>query len=635
MPIGPDRSRKITLTQVPGSLVGQVLWRVAAWSTLLVLGLSLGGYALGYQNARENALREVVQLAAERGNAAMAPLRQAMRQVDSFAAAFVTAYRNPAAGDAERFDQLFAADEAGALRLREDYFYGTLDARELWVEGVTGFIGVQRPPLTDELKRRLVILVDLVARFGPAWHAPVANTHVTVPENAMIIHWPGVPWGLNARPDLDMPAEGVVRASLQAHNPARKPVWSALYYDYTAAQWTITYQRPIDIDGRHLANPSHDILLDDMLTRLAASAFPGGRTLLIGANGEFVGDLLTRSDDLVESGLLNVENLADPLPAEIFALIEQREAHTTPAVLDEPVSDHYVAVSTIEGPGWHFIALYPRELVRREAHKAGLLILAAGLLLQTLLLLVLWSVMRRRVREPVRQLKEAVAHISRHEYAPVIEGRIVLPEQEPNEIGELARTLRDMSRTVDRRHEELEAQVRVRTEKLALANRELAAISETDRLTNLRNRRAFDRFFEELKRSQETGPVAVAMLDVDYFKALNDALGHAAGDETLRRIAATIADQQRANIRAYRYGGEEFCMIFTGHAVPHVAHVLEGIVRQVRESRIVHPHTAEGFVTLSAGYAQGDDIARLHEIFEHADQALYRAKGKGRGRVEG
>lgn len=633
--MGANRSRNSMLTQVPGSLVGQVLWRVAAWSTLLVLGLSLAGYMLGYQNARAKALREVVQLAAERGRAAMAPLRRATLQVDTFAEAFVTAYENPAVGDPDRFDDLFTEDDAGALRLREDYFHGTLDARDLWVEGITGFMGTPRPPMTEELKRRLVILVDLVARFGPAWRAPVANTHVTVPENAMIIHWPDVPWGLNARPDLDMSAEGVVRATLQAHNPARKPVWSALYYDYTAAQWTITYQRPIDVDGRHLANPSHDILLDDVLTRLATSAFPGGRTLLLGANGEFIGDLVTRGDKLVESGLLDVEQLADPLPAQIFALIEQRGTQTSPAVLDEPVSDHYVAVSTIDGPGWHFIALYPRGLVRREAHKAGLLILAAGLVLQTLLLLVLWWVMRRRIREPVRQLKTAVAHISRHEYAPVIEGGVVLPEHEPNEIGELARTLRDMSRTVDRRHEELEAEVRMRTEKLALANRELAAISETDRLTNLRNRRAFDRHFEELKRLQGTGPVAVAMLDVDYFKSLNDALGHAAGDQTLRRIAAIIADQQRANIRAYRYGGEEFCMVFTGQAVPHVAHVLEGIVQQMRESRIVHPHTAEGFVTLSAGYARGDDVARLDEIFENADQALYRAKGKGRGRVEG
>lgn len=618
----------------PKSLVGQVLLRVTAWSTLLVMGVALAGYFVSYERARSNALGEVVQLAAERGDAAMAPLRQAMRQVDVFSAAFLDAYQNPAVGNPARFDEMFREDEAGALRLREEYFYGTTDERKLRVSGVSGFIGQERPPLDDELKRRLVILVDLVARFGPAWGHPVANTHVTVPENGLIMYWPEVPWGLDARSDLNVAAGGVVRATRPSLNPDRKPVWSALYYDYTAEQWTITYQKPVDLDGRHLANPSHDILLDDVIAKLAATAFPGGRTLLIGSNGEFIGDLATRGDTLAESGLLNVEDLEDPLPAKIFRQIKAAPQES-PSLLDEPVNDNYVAVSRIEGPDWYFVALYPRELVRSEARQAAGLLLGVGLLLQLLLLLVLWSVMRRRVRQPVRQLKEAVSYISQHEYAPVIEGRVVLPEDEPNEIGELARTLRTMSRTIDKRQEELEAEVRSRTEKLAAANRELAAMSETDRLTNLPNRRALDKDIEALKRAGNIDSIAIAMLDIDHFKSFNDALGHSAGDDTLRQVAEIIAYQQRPDVRAYRYGGEEFCMIFTNPAVPHVPRILKGIVRRVRDTGITHPDSEAGVVTLSAGYASGNEAALIDEYLDAADQALYRAKRAGRGRVEG
>lgn len=615
------------------SMVGQVLRRVALWSTLLVVAVSLGAYWLSYRDARERALSDVVELAEERGQSAMAPLRQAEDQVDRFADAFLAAYRDPAVGNPARFDELFRPDGEGALRLHADYFEGTVDARALPVAGVSGFVGRDRPALDEELRRRLVIVVDLVARFGPAWGQPFVNTHVTLPENALIMYWPEQAWGLNARPGLDITEGGVVAATLMENNPERAPVWSALYHDHTAGQWTITYQRPVDWNGRHLINPSHDILLDDLLAKLDASAFPGSRTLLIGPDGEFIGDLHLRDEELEVSNLLNVADLDDPLPAHIYKVLQQTRVGNEAQVLDDPVDDQYVAVARIPGPDWYFLALYPRDRVTAEAHRAGGIILGTGLLLQLLLLIVLWTVMNRRVRQPVRQLRDAVMHITRRDYTSVVEGKVPLPLDQPNEMGELARTLKDMSATVDRRHEELEAMVRTRTENLALANQQLATLSQTDRLTNLPNRRAMDQDIESLKASDRVKSVAVAMLDIDYFKTFNDQLGHAAGDEALRVVAQVLSSQQRPNIRAYRYGGEEFCMIFTDSAVPHCEKVLQIVLTEVEGKAIRHPATDLGIVTISAGYADCQDPTNVEGCLQAADTSLFRAKRAGRRQV--
>lgn len=616
-----------------GSLVGQVLRRVAFWSSLLVLGVSFVAYWFSYQNAREEALRDVVSLADERGRAATEPLGDAVAQMERFSDAFLAAYRNPSVGDSGRFESLFEPDGQGALRLRPDYFEGTVDSRELPVSGVSAFIGRDRPPLDNELQRRLVILVDLVARFGPAWGAPVSNTHVTLPENALLMYWPEQPWGLNARPGLDITEGGVVSATLPENNPDREPVWSALYHDHTAGQWTITYQRPVDLDGRHLANPSQDILLGDIIERLAASAFPGSRTMLIGPEGELIGDLALRNETMAAADLLNVEDLDDPLPARIFRALQRTGIGPGARVLEERIADHYVAVTRIPGPDWFFIALYPQDRVASEAHRAGGVILGTGVLLQALLLAVLSMVMRRRVRRPVRQLSEAVRHISRRDYEPVVAGHIPLPLDQPNEMGELARTLQDMSGTVSRRQEQLEADVLARTEKLAIANRQLATLAQTDRLTNLPNRRALDQDIDSLKGSERVEAVAIGMLDIDHFKSFNDSLGHAAGDEALRKVARILAGQQRPNIRAYRYGGEEFCMIFTDSAVPHCRKILETVLAELEAAGIPHPSAESEVVTLSAGLAICESVSHIKDCLDAADQALFRAKRAGRRRV--
>jgi diguanylate cyclase (GGDEF)-like protein/PAS domain S-box-containing protein len=164
--------------------------------------------------------------------------------------------------------------------------------------------------------------------------------------------------------------------------------------------------------------------------------------------------------------------------------------------------------------------------------------------------------------------------------------------------------------------------------------RELAA---TDMLTGLPNRRAFiTRLEEEHARLRrfDAQQAAVLMLDLDYFKRVNDTWGHPAGDAVLRELAAVINAQIREVDLCSRLGGEEFAVLLTGAAPVAAREFAERLRRKVAEITVNHEgHTIK--VTASIGVAAlraADDNADA--ALMRADRALYRAKEAGRDRVE-
>ena len=173
---------------------------------------------------------------------------------------------------------------------------------------------------------------------------------------------------------------------------------------------------------------------------------------------------------------------------------------------------------------------------------------------------------------------------------------------------------------------------------LALEARFLAESAETDALTGLANRRSFDeRLAEEWARAARNGTsLAVALFDVDFFKAYNDRRGHLAGDEVLRRLArAAIATLQRAGDRFARFGGEEFVAIFPDTDLEGAVAAAERIRSAVSGLAIPHPVGNAGRLTISAGVAAIEPWrgGSSDDLVAAADAELYRAKAEGRDRV--
>lgn len=161
---------------------------------------------------------------------------------------------------------------------------------------------------------------------------------------------------------------------------------------------------------------------------------------------------------------------------------------------------------------------------------------------------------------------------------------------------------------------------------------ELQAIAQTDSLTGLLNRRAFDDILNrEAERSRRSSsPLAVLLLDVDRFKEVNDSLGHHAGDEVLRRIGSALRACTRPGDVIARYGGEEFVLLLRGCALPEA----EGLAERLR-SEIAALRGLPGAISITASI--GVSARQLHDsaeaLLRRCDAALYGSKRGGRNLV--
>jgi two-component system cell cycle response regulator len=158
----------------------------------------------------------------------------------------------------------------------------------------------------------------------------------------------------------------------------------------------------------------------------------------------------------------------------------------------------------------------------------------------------------------------------------------------------------------------------------------------TDALTGLHNRRYMERHIGGLvEQASSLGkPLAVLMLDVDHFKAINDSYGHAAGDEVLREFALRIRRSIRGLDLACRYGGEEFLVVMPETDLSAAALAAERLRRRIASDPFPIQRGERAMeVTISVGIAalaEGEDPA---SVLKRADEALYRAKRDGRNRV--
>ena len=299
--------------------------------------------------------------------------------------------------------------------------------------------------------------------------------------------------------------------------------------------------------------------------------------------------------------------------------------------------------------------------------------IATSMVLAGGVVLVLWTLLGRRfvqgLTRPLTELVEMSGSLARGDYARRIEVRA------PDELGDLAQGFNVMAATVQGQIEtlratdrelrartaqletanaalgeaktaaealsaSLEVKVRERTEALETANRQLTELTVTDALTGLANRRHFDlALVEEWARAQRSGqPLALLMVDVDFFKPYNDHYGHQAGDDCLRRVAHFLRGAaRRAGDLVARYGGEEFAVVAADTDLAAALSLAEAMRATVAAAAIPHAVTpvAGGTATVSIGVAV--TVPKFGETPERlllrADAALYLAKSQGRNRV--
>lgn len=169
----------------------------------------------------------------------------------------------------------------------------------------------------------------------------------------------------------------------------------------------------------------------------------------------------------------------------------------------------------------------------------------------------------------------------------------------------------------------------------------LEQLVSIDSLTELSNRRRFDEVLDqEWRRSVRNNvPLSVIMIDVDFFKLLNDSIGHAAGDACLKQIAQILkSTTRRSSDTVARYGGEEFSAILPGIAHKDALQLAENMRLNVEQHHIPHPKSPLGpAVSVSLGVATTlpDNNNSPNHLLAQADDMLYQAKTSGRNQVKG
>jgi diguanylate cyclase (GGDEF)-like protein len=172
------------------------------------------------------------------------------------------------------------------------------------------------------------------------------------------------------------------------------------------------------------------------------------------------------------------------------------------------------------------------------------------------------------------------------------------------------------------------------TEQLKRANLALTELAATDPLTSLPNKRAFDEaLMRDIARAKRHSiKLALVMVDVDYFKRVNDTHGHPAGDEVLRMLASILRKSLRTGDLAARYGGEEFILLLPGADRDGGVLVAERLRRSI-EATVIEIPSATLRVTASFGVAQLEAADNGADLVARADKGLYAAKRSGRNCV--
>jgi diguanylate cyclase (GGDEF)-like protein len=205
-----------------------------------------------------------------------------------------------------------------------------------------------------------------------------------------------------------------------------------------------------------------------------------------------------------------------------------------------------------------------------------------------------------------------------------------------DEVGALMTSFSKMFETIGRQANEINSfamRLDAAYKELEATNARLKETSFKDEVTGLYNRRFFTiRLEEEISRHRRFNhPVSVVLLDLDGFKQVNDELGHAIGDETLRDVAQILMKHSRGINVVSRYGGDEFAILLVETSKAGARLYAD----RIREVIGRHAFTHSKRVTASLGVASlpEDDVATAEDLFKLADEALYAAKRRGKNQV--
>lgn len=626
------------------SLTVDVMLQMAIRVSIVIIAVSALTYWHIYKTLVSSTIDGLEHYIHERGQRESAIFQLAESNHQIFRSSFIAHWQQDFFYNDRFFWQVFERRPDHTIHLQKKAYDGFFNQSGLISKDITAYIGANAPIENGDFRKKLLLAYTLVDHFGTAWTKQFANLYVSMPENVNIVYWPGVRWADNATSKLNVLSEEWVYITTQKNNPERKSVWTGLYYDPTALEWMVSLETPIDITPTNTLNIGHDILLNALFDRVFNDHLSGTYNFIFRQDGRLIAHPAKIEDMNRTRGMLMISQLKDAQLSHYFQALQAKIKKKQSNYFITETEDEFLAATKIEGPEWWFVTVYPKSLLSSPSLKAARFILIISILALIIELVMLYLVMKKKVVEPLEAFIAASSAIEAQRYDKITGNVLPLPDQLDNEIGKLAKLFKSMSSSLqqfrgDMQHltHTLEDQVKVRTRELQKAKDKAEKEATIDSLTQIPNRHSFyNRAKALLQQADHTGDtVCFLMLDIDFFKIINDSYGHPQGDQVLIACARTIEKTIRDKDLLGRLGGEEFAVVLPGTNLEEAQVIAERIRARIAEQSFhTAQHTQRFHTTISIGISSSSETIYAYELlYKHADLALYKAKQSGRNRV--
>ncbi|MFQ6403464.1 diguanylate cyclase domain-containing protein [Methylophilus sp. 'Pure River'] len=626
------------------SLTMDVMLQMAVRVSIVIIAVSALTYWHIYKTLVSSTIDGLEHYIQERGQRESGIFKLAESNHQIFRATYLAHWQQDFFYNDQFFWHAFERRPDQTIRLQKKAYDGYFNHSGLLSKDVTAYIGANAPIENNAFRKKLLLAYTMVDHFGVAWTQQFANLYVSMPENVNIVYWPGVRWADNATSKLNVLSEEWVYITTRQNNPERKSVWTGLYYDPTALEWMVSLETPIDITPTNTLNIGHDILLNALFDRVFNDHLSGTYNFIFRDDGRLIAHPEKIKEMNRTRGMLMISQLKDTQLQHYFKTLQTNIQKKQKNYFIVESDDEFLAVTKIDGPGWWFVTVYPKSLLSSPSLKAAKFILIVSLFALVIELIMLYLVMMKKVVQPLETFMDASSAIEGQRYEKITGNVLPLPDHLDNEIGKLAKLFKSMSGSLQlfrsdmqRLTHSLEDQVKVRTRELQRAKDKAEKEATIDSLTQIPNRHSFyNRAKALLQQADHAGePLCFLMLDIDFFKVINDTYGHPQGDQVLVACARTIENTIREKDLLGRLGGEEFAVVLPNTSLEEARVIAERIRVRIAELSFYTTQRIQSFhTTISIGISCATETIYAYELlYKHADLALYEAKQSGRNLV--
>lgn len=630
------------------SLTARTLLSMGIRITLVVLVASFLSYWHITETLQSQTVDKLQKYIQERGAKESALFLLAQDNQNQLKTRFLDIYNNaPKVGKSE-FERFFVTLPDGSTRVHQTLFDGYYDPSGDVYRHNSGFIGRQAPLEQQEFRNRVYYTLKLLNQAGPLANTRFGNVYASFPENAVLVNWPGMNWADNASFDMDVAQQEWYYVADKINNPARKTVWTGLYYDDVADDWMVSCETPVDVDEQHLLTFGHDYLLNDLFERVFNDHLEGAYNFIVRKDGR----LIAHPDKLIElrkaKGILSIEDMRDEdLKGQfqkVMANLDSRNGSSF--VVRDDNSNAFLAVAKIDGPDWYFVTVFPQDLLSSAAKSTATFIFGLGVVSLIVELLMLFMVLRYKVVAPLKMFAGASNAVRQWEYDKVAYGELPLPTERADEVGALARLLKSMAGTIHDNIYELKHLDQLKDDFMANTSHELRTplngivglaeslidgaagqvnekqrynlsliVASGQRLTHLVNDILDFSMLKHQKLNLQLAPV-----DVNVVTELVMTLSQPLVRETQIRLLNQI-DQNIPRVLADENRLQQILHNLISNAIKFTKQGLISVTAKVEKDE-VHITVCDTGIGIAEGY-----IERIFELFEQGDSSTGREFG--------